>query len=187
MERRVPGVSGSLVRRMWTHAERKVVWRGFLGRFLIAVEPLVCALVFALLVGGLIRANRPDAPAIMLSPIFGLAALAFVAYAIVLMVGPVRALLETFSPIYVVDGYVRYRRPDLHSNPRSNGYVAALNEERQMLCEWQTTGASQMSERTEPAMVHFARYGGIISIDGKRTGLVPEEFPPLGIGTKAPH
>jgi hypothetical protein len=172
---------------MWTRGERKVVWRGFLGRLLIAIEPLICAFVFALLVGGLILANRSDAPAIMLSPIFGLASLAFVAYAVVLMFGPVRALLETFSPIYVVDGYVRYRKPDLHSNPRSNGYVAALNEERQMLCEWQTTGAREVFERVEPALVHFARYGGIISIDGRRTGLLPEEFPPLGIGTKAPR
>jgi len=187
MERRVPGVSGSLVRRTWTRAERKVVWRGFLGRLLIAVEPLVCSLVFALLVGGLILANRPDAPAIMLSPIFGLASLAFAAYAVVLMVGPIRALLETFSPIYVVDGYVRYRRPDLHSNPRSNGYVAALNEGRQMLCEWETTGMGEVFERIEPALVHFARYGGIISIDGRRTSLVPEEFPLLGIGPKAPR
>jgi len=187
MERRVPGVGDSLVRRAWTHAERRVVWRGFLGRALIAIEPLICALVFALLVGGLIRANRPDAPAIMLSPIFGLASLAFVAYAVVLMAGPVRAFLETFSPIYVVDGYVRYRRPDLHSNPRSNGYVAALNEERQMLCEWQTTGSREVFERVEPSLVHFARYGGIISIDGKRTGGLPEEFPLLGIGTKAPR
>ncbi len=163
------------------------MWRGFLGRLLIAIEPLICSLVFAVLVFGLFRANRSDAPAIMLSPIFGLASLAFVAYALILMVGPVRAFLETFSPMFVVDGYVRYRRPDLHSSPRSNGYVAALNEERQMLYEWQTTGARESYDRTEPAMLHFARYGGIISIDGKRTGGLPEEFPPLGIGTKAPR
>jgi hypothetical protein len=186
MAKRVHALTSSLARRPWTRAERRVVWNGFYGRLMIAVEPAVCAALFALLTGGLIRANRPDAPAIVLAPIFGLGVVAFVIYAIVLMVGPTRALVETFGPIFVVDGYVRYRRPDLHSDPCSNGYVAVLNEEQQMLCEWETTGKREPRERTEPALVQFARYGGIISIDGRRTALLPENFPALGIGAEPP-
>jgi hypothetical protein len=186
MAKRVHALTNSLARRPWTPAERRVVLNGFFGRSLIAIEPAVCASVFALLVGGLIRANRPDAPAIVLAPIFGLGVVAFVIYAIGLMVAPTRALLETFGPIYVVDGYVRYRRPDLHSVPRSNGYVAVLNEDRQMLCEWETTGPREPLERTEPALVQFAPYGGIIAIDGRRTALLPENFPALGIGAEPP-
>jgi hypothetical protein len=186
MAKRVHALTSSLARRPWTRAERRAVVNGFLGRLLIAVEPAVCAGVFGLLVGGLIRAHRPDAPAIVLAPIFGLGVVAFVAYAIALMVGPSRALLETFGPIFVVDGYVRYRRPDLHSNPCSNGYVAVLNEDGQMLCEWETTGKREPRDRTEPALVQFARYGGIVAIDGRRTALLPEHFPALGIGVKPP-
>jgi len=186
MAKRVRALTNSLARRPWAPAERRVVLNGFLGRLLIAVEPAVCAGVFGVLVVGLIRANRPDAPAIVLAPIFGLGVVAFVIYAIGLMVGPSRALFETFGPIFVVDGYVRYRRPDLHSNACSNGYVAVLNEESQMLCEWETTGKREPRERTEPALVQFARYGGIISIDGRRTALLPEHFPALGIGAEPP-
>jgi hypothetical protein len=186
MAKRVHALSNSLVRRPWTAAERRSVRNGFFGRLAIAIEPVVCAAVFGLLVGGLIRSNRPDAPAIVLAPIFGLGVVAFIIYAIVLMVGPTRALFETFAPIYVVDGYVRYRGPDLHSDPRSNGYVAVLNEDRQMLCEWETTGPREPAERVQPAVVQFARYGGIIAVDGRRTALLPENFPSLGIGAEPP-
>jgi hypothetical protein len=177
----------SLARRPWTPAERRVVWRGFLGRLLIAVEPFICACVFGLLVVGLIHANRPDAPAIVLAPVFGVAMIAFIVYAVVLMVGPVRALKETFSPIYIVDGYIRYRKPDLHSDPHSTGYVAVLGEENEMLCEWETIGRRTVVERTFPAMVQFALYGGILQIDGVRTSALPADLPPLGIGATTPR
>jgi hypothetical protein len=180
-------LAGTLARRPWSRRERRVVWQGFLGRLLIAIEPLACAAVFGALVFGLVRLNRPDAPAIVLAPIFGFAALAFIVYAVVLMIGPSQALLETFSPIYIVDGYVRYRRPDLRSSPRANGYVAVLNEDRQLLLEWETTGRREATDRTLPAMVQFARHGGILKIDGHRTGALPEDFPLLGIGAAVPR
>jgi hypothetical protein len=103
-----------------------------------------------------------------------------------LIIRPARALLETFGPIYVVDGYVRYRGPDLHSDPRANGYAAALDEKKRMLCEWETVGLRESREATVPGLVQFTLYGGIISIDGRSTGLLPESLPPLGIGAKPP-
>ena len=47
-------------------------------------------------------------------------------------------------------------------------------------------GRHQQTERTQPALVQFALYGGIIAIDGRRTGLLPEHFPNLGIGAEPP-
>jgi hypothetical protein len=182
MRKRVHALHRSLARRPWTPAERRVVWRGVLGRLFIAIEPLVCASVFGFLLAGLIHANRPDAPAIAFAPVFAVATIAFLAYAVVLMAGPVRAFAETFSPILIVDGYVRYRKPDLRSDPHANGYVAVLGEERELLCEWESIGRRTLIERAFPAMVQFTLYGGILQIDGVRTSAFPADLPPLGIG-----
>lgn len=183
----------SLARRTWTRSERRVVLNGLMGRLLIAIEPVICFVVFGALTAGLIffplsagakMTHRESA--IIIAPIFGLAATAFLAYAIVLLVGPLRALVQTFSPIYIVDGYVRYRKPDRATESDSNGYVAVLNEERRAIAEWPTLGASPVADSLRPAMVEFSYFGGIHRIDGRSTGVIPENFATAGIGSNLP-
>src|SRR5579875_1133521 len=82
-----------LIRRKWTRAERKIVLQGFWGRFAIAIEPIVCGAVFAALTYGLYARGLW-----FLTPIFGSAAVAFAIYAFVMLIAPVRALLQTFGP-----------------------------------------------------------------------------------------
>ncbi len=183
----------SLARRTWTRRERRVVLNGLLGRLLIAIEPIICFAVFGALTAGLIffplsagskMTHRESA--IIIAPIFGLAATAFLAYAVVLLVGPLRALVQTFSPIYIVDGYVRYRKPDLKTEGDSNGYVAVLNEERRAIAEWPTIGAIPLPDSLRPAMIEFSYFGGIHRIDGRSTGVVPESFATAGVGMNVP-
>jgi hypothetical protein len=173
-----------LAQRPWTQAERLVVWRGFLGRFFIAIEPLLLSLVFIGLTAGLIR-MRPHDEALVLAPIFGSAALAFIAYGIALMVAPVRALAHTFSPIYIVDGYVRYRKAHPFDE-KALAYVAALDESRRLLGEWPLDDA-RLLEWTFPALIEFSRYGGIHKIDGRATDVLPSDLPPLGVGATTPR
>jgi hypothetical protein len=174
-----------LPRRAWTVAERRVVWRGFLGRLFIAIEPIILSLVFVGLAVGMVIV-RPHREALVLSPIFGCAVLAFAVYAILLMVEPVRALLHTFSPIYVVDGYVRYRKSHPHDR-RALAYVAVLDETRRVLGEW-PLDTDRIPDHTRPALIEFSSYGGVHRLDGKSTGVLPTELPPLGIGaTLPPH
>jgi hypothetical protein len=174
-----------LPRRAWTPAERRVVWRGFLGRLFIAIEPIILSLVFAGLAIGMVIL-RPHREALVLSPIFACAVLAFVFYAIAVMIEPVRALLHTFSPIYVVDGYVRYRKSH-PQDPRALAYVAVLDEEHQLLGEW-PLGTDRIPDHIRPTLVEFSSYGGIHRLDGKSTGVLPAELPHLGIGaTTPPH
>ncbi|MGH7706848.1 MAG: hypothetical protein ACREM6_02790 [Vulcanimicrobiaceae bacterium] len=172
-----------LVRRPWAAAERKVVSRGCWGRAMIAIEPVICGLVFFGLTVGLFLEHSDVAW--VFGPIFALATFAFAVYAVAVMVSPLRALMQTFSPIYIVDGYVRYRCPDLNSDPQSNGYIAVLNEHRRQLCEWPLFGKRAVVESTFPAMVEFTHFGGIHRIDGRPTGVLPTELPPLGIGIAA--
>ena len=126
-----------------------MVARGVWGRALIAIEPLICALIFVALAVGMAVWQHGEAVWIF-APIFTLAALAFVAYAVVVLVAPIRALIQTFAPIYIVDGYVRYRRRDLNSDPHSNGYIAVLNEDRRQLCEWPLYGSRLVTDLTSP-------------------------------------
>jgi hypothetical protein len=192
----VPECESSLVRRAWTKAERRVVINGLFGRLLIAIEPLICTVVFGALTVGLIFFRLPagtnpqqhrDA-AVVLSPIFGLAASAFLVYAIAVLVPPIRALLQTFSPIYIVDGYLRYRRPDRHTEADSNGYIAVLNEDRRTIAEWPSMGEFEVPESLRPALIEFSVFGGIHRIDGRSTGVVPESLPsPGGIGANLPR
>jgi hypothetical protein len=172
-----------LARRPWTKAERRVVWRGFLGRLFIAIEPIMLSLVFTGLTVG-IALKRSHQEALVLSPIFGCAMLAFAVYGIALMVGPVRALLHTFSPIYIVDGYLRYRKAHPFDG-RALAYVAVLDEQRRILGEWPMND-ERIMEGMHPAMIEFSRYGGVHRVDGKTTGIVPNELPVLGIGIKIP-
>lgn len=180
---------GSLVRRPWTSVERKVVLAGLFGRLLLAIEPLICFAVFGGLTAGLIFFHLPHGSkmtrweaAIVIAPIFGLAALAFLTYTVALLVAPLRALVQTFSPIYIVDGYVRYRKPDRQTEADSNGYVAVLNEERRAVVEWPSLGAVPLPDSVRPAMIEFSYYGGIHRIDGRSTGALPESLTLAGIG-----
>ena len=168
-----------VARRAWTRAERRVVLRGFLGRLSIAVEPLVVAVFFAVL--PVVLALQKQELALLVAPIFGFAALAFLAYAIVLIVPSAHAVLETFAPIYMVDGYIEYRASE---DVPPQYYVAVLSADRQKLGEWALREwPRSIGKRVLwPVIVEFSRYGGIHKIDGRPTGVLPSEISPLGIG-----
>ena len=124
-----------------------------------------------------------DATLAKIAPIFFVGALAFAGYFIAVLVAPFAAYLQTFKPIYVLDGYVRYREPDDHSQRDACGYVAALFPDREIACEWEWLGKKRLPNATIPSLIEFSVYAGIHRIDGKPTGLLPdEEMPPLAIG-----
>jgi len=156
-----------------------VVLRGFFGRLTIAIEPLIVAVFFALLPLGLLL--RHQEIVLFIAPIFAFAALTFLAYGIALIVPSARAVLETFEPIYVVDGYVHYRAAD---GMRAQHAVAVLSADRQTLGEWplREWPASIGRRNLWPVLVEFSRYGGIHKIDGRPTGVLPAEIAPFGIG-----
>lgn len=169
-----------LIRRAWTRAERRVVLHGFFGRLTIAIEPAICgAVFFALMLGMVFNKNKEI---IVLAPIFGLGVLAFGVYAFAVMVAPVRALFHTFGPIFIVDGYVRYRGCDAESDDDSNGYIAVLTEDKRVACEWPTLGPVELPSTTRPALCEFSEYGGVHTIDGRPTGILPVTIPSLGVG-----
>ena len=178
-----------LASRPWTPRERLVVWRGLTGRFAIAIEPLLGTLFFGGLTYGIIWRARIAKPHDMwiLSPIFGLAAIAFLAYFIYLMVAPLIAYRETYKPIYLIDGYVRYRAPDEDSDLGASGYVAVLFEDQEMCCEWECYGTKKLPNATLPAMCEFSEYGGLHKIDGKSTGVLPDEIPVFAVGINPRH
>jgi hypothetical protein len=191
----LPGVRERdlLVRRSWTQSERRVVLSGLFGRLLIAIEPVICFSVFGALTAGLIFFPLPAGSklthwesAIILAPIFGLAALAFFAYAALLLVAPIRAYVQTFAPIFIVDGYLRYRRPDRKTDGNSNGYVAVLQEDRHMVAEWPNLGDEPLLDSIRPALIEFSFYGGIHRIDGRSTGIMPAKMAPMGVGANVP-
>jgi hypothetical protein len=176
-----------LIRRAWTRSERLVVIHGFLGRLCIAVEPVLCGTVFlALTIGTLIVRTDPQHPndhnLVILSPIFAIGLLACIAYAIGVLLAPARALLQTQRPIYIVDGYVRYRPPDDESPVDSNGYLAVLTDDGYVACEWATLGEALLSEQTSPALSEFSEYGGVHRIDGRPTGVLPDRIARFGVG-----
>lgn len=158
--------------------------RGFWGRFFIAVEPLTIALCFSVLTVGLLLRHQEGA--IFIAPIFGGAALLFYAYAVVLMISVTRALIESFGPIWAVDGYVRYRAQQAPDRDTAY-YVAVLDEHRRLLGEWPLDRRPPALDRSDPwpALVEFCRYGGILRIDGRSTGVLPDDIPALGIGAPA--
>lgn len=179
-----------LAHRGWTQRERHVVWRGLTGRMAIAVEPLLGLVFFALFTWGIVwRAHhvKSDATLIVIAPIFALGAAAFLVYFVAVLVMPIIAYLQTYRPIYIVDGYVRYRPPDEDSSPGECGYAAALFEDRSIACEWPCVGMKPYRGCTVPAMVEFSAFAGIHKIDGKATGVLPEELPPLAIGINQRH
>jgi hypothetical protein len=168
-----------VARRAWTRAERRVVLRGFFGRLTIAIEPLAVAVFFAFLPIGLLL--RKQELALLLAPIFAVAAIAFLAYAIVLIVPSAHAVLETFAPIYTVDGYIRYRTAQ---QAQPEFYVAVLSANRETLGEWPLRQWPPSIGQRElwPVLVEFSRYGGIHTIDGHPTGVLPDRIAPFGVG-----
>ena len=181
----------SLARRRWTRKERDIVWRGLTGRFALAIEPLIGMVFMGLLTWGIVyRAQHvpSDATLIKIAWIFVLGAIAFAGYFIAVLVAPVVAYLQTFNPIYVLDGYVRYREPDEKSQPSACGYAAVLFPDRTVAGEWEWLGKKHLPNTTIPALVEFSSYAGIHKIDGRPTGLLPdEELPLLAIGIATRH
>jgi hypothetical protein len=177
----------ALIRRPWRRSERLVVWHGFFGRLCIAIEPILCGTMFlALTVGMFIVKTDPTHPndhnMAILAPVFALGLIACIFYAIALMLAPTRALVQTFRPIFIVDGYVRYRAPDAASPVDSNGYVAVLTEDSNVACEWPTVGDVPLRALTHPALSEFSEYGGVHRIDGRSTGVLPDRIARFGVG-----
>jgi hypothetical protein len=181
MRRRDSWPHPSIARRPWRATERRVVLRGFWGRFFIAIEPLTIALCFAGLSAGLLLNHREGA--VVIAPIFAVAAILFTIYAIVLMLSVTRAVFESFGSIWVVDGYVRYRAREERGRD-TEYFVAVLDEQRNVLGEWPLEGRPSALDRADPwpALVEFTRYGGVLRIDGRSTGVLPDDIPALGIG-----
>lgn len=181
----------ALARRRWTRRERKIVWRGLTGRFALAIEPLLGMLFMGLLTWGIVyRAHHvpSDATLVKIAWIFALGAIAFAGYFAAVLVAPFAAYLQTFRPIYILDGYVRYRGPDANSRIDGCGYAAALFADRTLAHEWEWLGKKPLPSATLPALVEFSLYAGIHKIDGKPTGLLPEgELPLLAIGIATRH
>jgi hypothetical protein len=176
-----------LAMRRWRPEELRVVRRGLLGRLSIAIEPAVIAIVFACIAYWLAAHGRRDATHDdwIFSIVFVPGAAAFAAYAVLLLVEPVRALRQTAQPIFVVEGYVRTRGRDDFSESGSNGFVAVLTHDKRVAGEWPTRGSGDLAFCVSPAQIEFSEYGGIHSIDGAPTGVLPEDFPPLGVGAAA--
>jgi hypothetical protein len=176
-----------LIRRPWTRAERGVVLTGFFGRLSIAVEPVLVGTVFAALTVGVFFAHRLSpqnvgSDIIVIAPVFGFGFLACVVWALGVMLAPARALVHTMRPIYIVDGYIRYRRRDSRSPEDSNGYVAVLTDDETIACEWPTLGEIELPDLRRPALCEFTEYGGVHAIDGRPTGVLPGRIPALGVG-----
>ena len=169
-----------LIRRPWTRDERRIVIHGFLGRLMLAIEPAICGAVFLALTLGMIF--NKNTGIIILAPIFAVGVLAFGFYAFAVMLAPVRALFHTLGPIYIVDGYVRYRGRDGKSEEDSNGYIAVLTDDQRIACEWPTLGDIELPEVTRASLCEFSEYGGVHSIDGRSTGVLPGRIPSFGVG-----
>jgi hypothetical protein len=180
-------LDAALIRRPWRPNERSIVLHGFFGRLVIAIEPILCGTMFlALTIGMLIVHTDPHRPdehnMVILSPIFALGVVACIFYALALMWNPTRALYQTFRPIFIVDGYVRYRAPDADSPVDSNGYVAVLTHEKNLVCEWSTLGEVPLRALMVAALSEFSEYGGVHRIDGRPTGVLPDRIARLGVG-----
>ena len=165
-----------------------MVWRGAAGRFIVACEPAALALLFGVFTIGLARLStaKDHEGYIYLAWVFGFGAVSFTLYAVGLLLTPIRTLLETLQPIFIVDGYVRTRGPDARSQDGSSGYIAAMLDDGRVACEWTAIGHDRLPDQTYPAYMEFSEFGGIHAVDGRSTGVLPEDFPPLGIGGSRP-
>jgi hypothetical protein len=177
--------------RPWREAERRVVLRGVAGRAVTALEPaaiggllLWVAAVLASRVsveqGQLVHAEVP------IAAVFAPVALAFFAYAVWLVSEPLRALRQTFEPIFIVDGYLQTRGRDDFSERGSCGYVAALTVDMRVAGEWPAQGPSEYPHTLRAALLEFTEYGGLHAIDGRPTGILPSDFPAFGVGGNRP-
>jgi hypothetical protein len=179
-----------LVMRRWTPNERRIVVRGLFGRLAIAVEPAIISLLFGVFTVGLLRlagdGNEDHVGLQLLAPIFAFGSIAFAVYAIYMLLTPLRALRETYCPIFVVDGYIRTRGRDDFSERGCNGYIAVLLDDKRVACEWPTIGAGDLIARTDAALLEFSEYGGIHAIDGKSTGVLPAGFSNIGVRSNKP-
>ncbi|HTU69389.1 MAG TPA: hypothetical protein VMF11_03630 [Candidatus Baltobacteraceae bacterium] len=182
-----------LAHRRWTEAERKVVWRGLTGRMAIAIEPFLGMIFMTFLTWGIVYRSQhvpAERTLIKIAWIFAIGAIAFFGYFVAVLVAPFLAYLQTYKPIYIVDGYVRYREPDEHSGEDGQGYVATLFEDQTVACEWEYFGKRKLENVTIAAMIEFSVFAGIHKINGRSTGLLPDELPLLAIGIaprKGPH
>ena len=178
--------SRHLAHRSWTERERRIVWRGLSGRLAIAIEPFLGMLFMGFLTWGIVWRSAhvaSDRDLIKIAWIFGIGAVAFAAYFVAVLVAPFIAYLQTFKPIFILDGYVRYRGPDERSSEDSSGYVAALFEDRSVACEWEFLGSKDLEPAMIPTHLEFSRYAGIHRIDWVPTCVLPDgELPWLAIG-----
>ena len=183
-----PDSEHHIVRRDWTQSERRIVLHGLIGRLSIAIEPLFCAVIFAALTIVPFLLPRHEAHAIgapgrftlgqVIAPIFGLATAAFFVYAIMVLIAPLRAFHQTFTPLFIIDGYIQYR----HDESEARYTIAVLDHERKVLNEWNLAHHVEIETGTFPAMIEYSHYGGVHRIDGKLTGTLPGTFMPFGIG-----
>jgi hypothetical protein len=174
-----------LAHRSWTDAERDIVWRGLTGRMAIAIEPLLGLIFMVILTWGIVYRSQhvaAERDLVKIAWIFGLGAICFAIYFVAVLVAPFVAYLQTFKPIYKIDGYVRYREPDDKSSDEASGYIATCFEDETVACEWEFFGKKPLSNAMIPAMIEFSAYAGIHKIDGRSTGLLPDALPALAIG-----
>jgi hypothetical protein len=177
-----------LAMRPWRPEERTVVWRGAAGRFVVALEPAVIAILFGALTLGIERVAgvKEHQGYIYFAWVFGFGGACFVLYAVALLINPIRTLFHTRQPIFCVDGYVRTRGPDRHSDEGSSGYIAVVLDDGAIACEWPAVGSARLPDETYPAFTEFSEFGGIHNVDGQSTGVLPESFPMLGVGGTQP-
>jgi hypothetical protein len=173
----------TLAMRSWRPQERRVVWRGAAGRFVVACEPAAIALLFGAFTVGLahLAGSKDHQGYIYLAWVFGFGAACFTLYAVGLLVNPIRTLLQTREPIFSVDGYVRTRGPDVSSVAGSSGYIAVMLDDGRVACEWSAHGDGILPDQTFPAFTEFSEYGGIHMVDGQSTGVLPEDIPAFGL------
>jgi len=177
--------------RPWRTAERRVVIRGVVGRAVTALEPaaiggilLWVAVALALRVS--IDDGQPVHTELPIALIFIPVAAAFFVYAAWLVSEPLRALRQTYEPIFIVDGYLRTRGPDDFSERGDCGYVAAITADRRVAGEWTARGPVEYQHTLRAAQLEFTEYGGLHAIDGRPTGILPTDFPAFGVGANRP-
>lgn len=181
----------TLPRRAWLPLERRVVARGLAGRALTALEPAaiggLLAWVAVALAGRVtVTDGQPSHDALPIALIFAPVAVAFFAYACWLVRDPLIALRKTFEPIFIVDGYVRTRGRDDLSERGSCGYMAVMTSDGRVAGEWPAVGPAEFSNSLRPALAEFSEFGGVHSIDGRPTGILPRSFPAFGVGANRP-
>lgn len=173
------------MRRSWSRGERATALSGFVGGLCIAIEPVLCGIILAVLAVGTFSLSfeQPSGhrSLALLVPVFALGLVVCSAYVGVVMAGPTRELLRTLRPILIVDGYVCWRPPDEGSPFGSNGYAAVLSEAGELVCEWPTLGLVPLSAGRAPALVEFSERDGIHRVDGRPSGLLGTGTVPAGV------